>query len=126
MGEPLIAAMEWSDLLTCVMWPSSSRQLLIFYVAWISLFFGINLLWDLLSPLTPVFHLHRMRDKVGTLYAASTFCSSLLPPISLFNSDVARVAGDTLLPMIQAGMTGLLHSVGEICPYDSAARVQSA
>jgi len=118
--------MEWGDFFTCVVRPSSSRQLFIFYVAWISLFLAINLLWDVLSPLTPVFHLHRIRDKVGTLYAASTFCSSLLLLISLFDSDVATVAGDTLLPMIQAGMTGLLHSVGEICPYDSAARVQSA
>lgn len=118
--------MEWSDLLTCIVQPSSSRQLFIFYVAWISLFFGINLLWDVFSPLTPVFHLHRIRDKVGTLYAASTFCSSLLRLISLFDSDVAKIAGDTLLPMIQAAMTGLLHSVGEICPHDSAARVRSA
>jgi hypothetical protein len=118
--------MEWSDFLTCVVQPSSSRQLFIFYVAWLSVFLGINLLWDVLSPLTPVFHLHRIRDKVGTLYAASTFCSSLLLLISLFDSGVAKVAGETLLPMIQAGMTGLLHSIGEICPHESTARTRSS
>jgi hypothetical protein len=114
--------MGWSEYLASAVHPSSAEELVAFYVGWISLFIGINLLWDVLSPRTPVFHLHNVRDKTGTLYAASTFSTSLLLLISPFDSEVKDLVGDTTLPIILAGMTGLFHSIGEICPYGPGAR----
>jgi hypothetical protein len=42
---------------------------------------------------------------------------SLLLLLSLFSSDTAKIVGDTMVPIILAGFAGVLHSIGDLCPY---------
>jgi hypothetical protein len=58
-----------------------------------------------------------LKGKVSTVYAAATFCSSFLLLVSLFNAQVAKMVADTLVSIVLAGITGVLHSITELCPY---------
>lgn len=81
------------------------------------LYGGINLLWDIRTTKTPPFHITKISGKVGVLHNAATFASSLLVMVGLFDERVRQLAGDTVVPLLLAGFSGLLVTLSEICPY---------
>lgn len=81
------------------------------------LYGGINVSWDIRTTKTPPFHITKMGAKVGVLHNAATFASSLLVVVGLFNEHVRQIAGDTVVPLLLAGGSGLLVTLSEICPY---------
>lgn len=111
MIDLLIYAIE------CAINPSSVRELSVYYLIWISTFLSINITWDVVTPNTPRFHFSNLKGKITTLYAAATFSSSFLLILSLFSEAVVKLVGDTLVPLILAGMTGILCAISELCPY---------
>jgi hypothetical protein len=104
-------------LLQAAFQPDTAEKLGVYYLLWITVFLTINIAWDFISVETPAFHLHRFREKVGTAYAGSTFCRSLLLLLSLFSADTAKIVGDTMVPIILASFAGVLHSISDLCPY---------
>lgn len=88
-----------------------------FYFVWISVFLLVNVVWDINSPRTPPFHLHRMTEKYDVVYNAATFCSGLLILVALVSPTVAKLGKDTTVPLILAGIASLLRAVPAICPY---------
>lgn len=82
------------------------------------MFLAINIIWDVITPNTPRFHFYNLRGKITTLYAAATFSSSFLLLLSMFSTAVTKIVGDTLVPLILAGMTGILYAISELCPYN--------
>ena len=103
----------------CLFAPSSTFELGIYYFLWMLMFIGANVVWDIRTPHTGRFHISNLKDKTTTAYAAATFSSSFVLLLAFFDDDVQRVVGDTLLPLILAGITGVLQSVSEVCPYDA-------
>ncbi len=97
--------------------PVDTRGLSICYLFWISLFLGINILWDVYTPLTPRFHVSALRSKVETLFNAGTFASSLLVISSLFDNQTAQTVSAAGIAHVMAGLSGLLISVSGLCPY---------
>lgn len=104
-------------LLKCMFLPASTSDMAVYYLIWIILFLSINIFWDINSDKTPDFHLQNIKAKTGALYSAATFCSSMLLIISLFSEAVATIVGNTLVPVILAGLTGILHAISDLCPY---------
>lgn len=104
-------------LLHCAFSPNTLVELGIYYFIWMVIFIGINIVWDIYSPRTKSFHFSMLKSKTPTAYAAATFSSSFVVLLSIVNKSVASVVGETYLPLILAGITGVLHSISEICPY---------
>ena len=109
----------------CAFSPGTVRELSIYYLIWISAFLLINIAWDVFTPNTPRFHFHNLKGKISTLYAATTFSSSFLLLLSLFSAGVTKVVGDTLVPLILAGLTGILYAISELCPYNPGSPFRS-
>lgn len=97
--------------------PSNSAELGIYYLFWISLFLGINVIWDVCTSRTPSFHLERLTEKGDVLFSAASFCSSLLIITSFLSTNVQQLSRDTMVPLILAGFSGILKAFPAICPY---------
>ncbi|MEH3118279.1 MAG: hypothetical protein PGN25_12005 [Methylorubrum populi] len=97
--------------------PADVGEMTVYYLIWISIFFFINIFWDIRTSKTPSFHIANMKDKMDVLYGASTFCSSLLILIGLVSPTVKQLAKDTILPLILAGCAGILRGIPSLCPY---------
>ena len=97
--------------------PSSSKQTAIFYTFWIFTYTIINLVWDITSKKTEVFQFGHLDRKINVLYNAASFASSLLVVISVFSEPVRKIAGDIMVPLLLAGISGVVISVSELCPY---------
>jgi hypothetical protein len=100
--------------------PADTPHLTAYYLFWIIVFFLIHVIWDVLTKKTPPFHLTMLREKVSVLHHASTFCSSTLVLTSLVSPAVAKVATDTAVPLILAGLSGILQAIPALCPYKAA------
>jgi hypothetical protein len=108
-----IAAASFSFLFA----PSNSAELATYYLLWISLFLGINVVWDIFTSRTPNFHLDRLTEKGDVLFSAASFCSSLLIIVGFFSHNVQQLSRDTMVPLILAGCSGLIKTIPAICPY---------
>ena len=89
----------------------------VYYLIWISIFFCINTIWDIITSKTPKFHIANMKDRMDVLYGASTFCSSLLILMGLVSPTVRQLSKDTIVPLILAGFAGILRGIPALCPY---------
>lgn len=107
------------DILHYFLLPPDTQHVVIYYLFWLLLFLVVNILWDIRTDKTPPFHLDHLKDKVGVLYEAATFCSSLLIITGMASHSVQALARDTTLPLLLAGISGLLRSVPVLCPYKS-------
>lgn len=115
----------WDTLflvLKCAVKPTTLSELTLFYVDWIAIYCGINIVWDIRSEKTAPFHLHNLKDKITVVYNASSMASSVLLLISLFSPQVKALAVDTVVPLLLAGISGVLLGIGEICPYKPGAQ----
>lgn len=106
------------EFIACIFSPAEVSQVGIFYLFWMSLFVGINIIWDILSKKTGPFHPKKLKDKTSMAFAASTFCSSLIILLSIFQPSVAKAVGDAVAPLVLVGVIGLLNALGEICPHN--------
>jgi len=113
--------MDWDRvwwLASFTLLPGTTSQLTVYYLFWILAFLLINTIWDIQSDKTPPFHIAMLKEKHGVLYNASTFCSSLLIITAIVSPTVRQIAKDTTLPLILAGVAGILRAVPALCPYD--------
>jgi hypothetical protein len=109
-----------------VLAPNDLRHLTVFYLVWIVVFLVVNIAWDCLTPLTPNFRIHSLRGKIGVLHGGAAFCSSLLIISALIDEEVAKIARDTVIPLILAGFSGMLLTAPAMCPYAAVATVPNA
>lgn len=98
--------------------PGTTAQVTVYYLIWMGAFIFINTIWDICTKKTDPFHLAKMKDKTNVVYNASTFCSSLLIITAFLSPTVQQIAKDTTLPLLIAGVSGLLRSIPALCPYD--------
>lgn len=96
--------------------PADKAGLAVYYLFWILLYAAIALAADFRSPNTPSFRLGDLRHKHGTLYNAASFASSLLILSGMFSASVRTVAGDTIVPLLLAGMSGMFMAVSDLDP----------
>ena len=106
----------------CAFAPHNRGELATFYSVWFLLYCGIHIGWDACSKRTPKLELHHLKDKTGTLFSASTFCSSLLVVFSVWDTQVRNIATDYVVPFLITGGAGLFFAIGEISPYSKKAR----
>ena len=97
--------------------PPDTVSLTIFYLFWIVLFLFINISWDIATPNTPSFHIESLKGKINVVHHGVAFCSSLLVVVSLLNPAVREVARDTMVPLLIAGISGMLLTIPALCPY---------
>jgi hypothetical protein len=97
--------------------PENTADLATFYAVWTTLFLIINVIWDILTKETPKFHFVHVSEKVEVLFAATTFASSLLLVIGIFDDVILKLAGDAKVPIFLAGASGVLVSLRQLCPY---------
>lgn len=98
--------------------PSTSDDLGVFYLFWILAFLLIHILWDAYTKETPNFHLKRLEQKTVVLFSAATFASSLIILLSLISLQVRELLSDNSLPLVLAGLAGILLSIPSLCPYE--------
>ena len=97
--------------------PQTVQEPPIFYLFWILAYLTVNIVWDIRSGRTPPFHVAHMSAKTTVAFHDASFTSSLLIVVGLLDKDTMKVAGDTMLPLVLAGLSGVFFSVSEICPY---------
>lgn len=104
-------------LLAPVFAPQNIQQLPVFYLFWILVYLTVNVVWDIRSSRTPPFHIAQLSAKTTVAFNAASFTSSLLIVMGLFDKKVMQLAGDTMLPLVLAALSGILFSLAELCPY---------
>ena len=97
--------------------PQNTGELPVFYLFWVVLYLAINIIWDIFSGRTPEFHLANLGQKSSVTFNAASFASSLLLVVGLCDKDTMKVAGDTIVPILLAGLSGVMFALQEICPY---------
>lgn len=102
--------------------PNSADKVSIFYLFWISVYVLIHVVWDIRSKYTRAFHISKLASKTSAAYNAATFASSLLILLSFIQPPLRPIVGDIVTPLILAGLSGVLQSVGALCPYDAKDR----
>lgn len=116
--EAVTGGEEAFSFVGAVFLPSSSSDLGVFYLVWITLFLAIHIIWDWRSKLTPTFHLKRLEEKFGVLFSAASFASSAIIVLSLLSQSVGLLFSDNVLPLVIAGLSGVLQSLPALCPYE--------
>ena len=96
--------------------PSSKVELAVFYLAWISLYLGIHIIWDICSKHTPSFRISSLKSKIDVAYSGTTFATSLLLGSALVFPKVFEFVGDVTLPIVIAVISGVLTSVSGLEP----------
>lgn len=118
MGNSSAVTNRTTDtLLNVFLAPETLQQLPVYYLIWTLFYMCIHLVWDARSPHTPALHLVHLSSKVGALYNAVSFASSLLLLSGIFNVATRKLAGDTVAPILLASMAGLMVAISELCPY---------
>lgn len=124
---------DWFIALLQAVWhylfaPRIKSDLPIYYLIWIGLFVMTNILWDVGTHRTKRFHLIDVSKKLGIVHQGSFFCSSLLLIIAAFNHGVWQMTEESYIPILIAGISGILASIPALCPYklDAAGNVVQA
>lgn len=97
--------------------PQTPGEVPVFYLFWVALFCAINIIWDVRSGRTPAFHIGNLGQKTPVAFSAASFVSSLLLLIGLLDKATMKVAGDTYVPILLAGMEGSLIALQDLRPY---------
>lgn len=107
------------QFISAALWPQSSEQMLQTYLIWLVVFMVINVIWDILSPNTPPFHVNRLKDKIGVVVGSTSFSSGILIFSSAFDATTKTVVGSSPAALVVAGAVSLLLSASFLCPYDN-------
>lgn len=97
--------------------PNSTAEVAVFYLFWVLLYLAINIIWDIRSSKTPDFHFAHLSKKTAVAFNAGSSASSMLLIAGLFNPPTMKVAGDTMVPIMLAGLSGVLFGLSELCPH---------
>lgn len=100
-----------------ILTPHSAAELPVFYLFWVLLYLAINIIWDIRSLRTPEFHMSMLGNKTTVAFNAASFASSLLLVVGMADPKTLKAAGDTMLPILLAGSSGVLFGLAEVCPY---------
>ena len=106
-----------SSLVNVFLAPETLQQLPVYYLIWTLFYMTIHIVWDARSTRTPALHFVHIGSKVGSLYNAVSFASSLLLLVGIFNEATRKLAGDTVAPILLAAISGLMVALSEMCPY---------
>jgi hypothetical protein len=110
------------DVLFYLFTPQGAADIGIFYFAWVAIFLSVNIIWDIFTSRTPEFHLSMLTTKLRTLHSATFFCGSLLLLLTIVEPNLWVLAKETYVPIVLAGISGVLTSLPAICPYEVGAR----
>ncbi len=103
--------------LSFILSPADKDEVTRFYLVWILTFVLGHFLWDWRSTKTPPFSVERLKERsFPTIYNAANFATSLLLLIALWQNQVMRLIGDTVLPLIIAGFSGVLQAIIGFAP----------
>lgn len=105
------------EFLWALVAPDDTSDAGFFFAFWAGLYMAVNLVWDILTPHTPRFHLSDLDGKIGTLWNGATFASSIMVISSAFSPATRDFAGDQVAPLLLAGTAGLFVTLSAICPY---------
>lgn len=105
-------------LLSAAVTPQTAEQLVQAYLLWFVVFLLVNVVWDIFTPHTPKFHIHRLKDKVGVVVGSTSFCSSVLIIGATFNDATRDLVGNTPATLVIAAGAGFLMSIAYLCPYE--------
>jgi len=94
--------------------PTDLDGVKLFYAIVIFGCLALNILWDIFSRKTEDFTAASLKGKIGVSYGASTLASSLLVLISVFHDGLALVLGEFWIPLLLAGIAGVLVSLPEV------------
>jgi hypothetical protein len=109
------------DVLFYLFTPQATADIGVFYFLWVTIFLSVNIAWDIFTSKTPQFHLSMLKAKLSILHSATFFCSSLLLLLTIAEPNLWILAKETYVPIILAGISGILTSVPALCPYEVAA-----
>jgi len=113
---------DWASTHIHVLYaPNEAQEIPKYYLFWMSLYAGINLIWDYKSSRTANFHIGNLKHKVNVIYNAVTFASSLLLIMGFFDDVTRKLASDTYIPILTASLAGLFITISGLCPYDPTA-----
>jgi hypothetical protein len=107
----------WDRIISYVLLPIDAGHLAVFYLFWIGIFVCANTFWDIKTPVTRKFHFLHLKEKNNVLYDGASFCSNLIVLLSLVSADVQKLSTNITIPLIIAGISGILRSITGICPY---------
>ena len=98
-------------------YPDGKEAITKFYFVYMSIYLLIHFLWDWLSPQTPAFSAERFSARgLPMVFNAATFATSLLLLLALWHNTLASLLGDTTLPLIVAGFSGMIQSFSALVP----------
>lgn len=96
--------------------PQDQEAVKLFYLLVIAAFLVVNIIFDVVSKDTPAFTVENLRSKVVVSYDASTLASSALVLMSVFDANLATVLGEFWIPLMLAGISGVLVSFPGMFP----------
>ncbi len=96
--------------------PTTPQEVTQFYLVWVGAYMAVHIVWDILSPHTDKFELHKLSGKVGTLFSAGTLASSLLLLTSLLDAKLFELLGSMTLPILLSGGAGVLLALSALSP----------
>lgn len=99
-----------------VYFPDSKEEVGYFYLLWTLLYLATHILWDFLSKKTPPFELKNLKDDINILWSGTTIATSLLLLFAVPQPALLTVVGDITLPLIIAGMSGVLIALSNLQP----------
>ncbi len=102
--------------------PTEQSGVAEFYSIWMTLFLGVNIIWDVFSPRTEAFHFGHLSEKVDTLFSATTFSSSFYLLLTVFQNETTTLTGSAKIPLIISAFSGVLISFKYLCPYEIPVR----
>jgi hypothetical protein len=103
-----------SEFIINVIYPNTKQEVTVFYLFWTVLYLFAHLVWDFIE--NGGFDLYILRHKVTVMFSATGFSTSLLLILSLTNDNLFRIVGETTIPLIIAGFSGILIALSELKP----------
>ncbi len=108
--------MEWEGL-SFLFHPDGEEGVTRFYFVWMVAYVAVHFAWDWWSSQTPPFCAERLTNRgLPTVFNAATFATSLLLLLALWHNTLVSLLGDTSLPLMVAGLSGVIQSFGALAP----------
>jgi fatty acid desaturase len=105
------------DWLSILLYPATKEEITIFYLFWTVLYIAIHLFWEWSIG---KFKLIKLKSKVPVLFSATSFATSIILLLSLTDPNLFKIVGDSVIPLIIAGLSGVLFGLSELVPTPAA------
>jgi hypothetical protein len=118
-NEPIGLEVEiLQKILHYTLLPQDHLQMYAFYFIWTMAFLLCNIVWDIVSPQTPKFHITMLKEKTHILHPATVFCTSILMLAAVLDEHVRHLTTESFVPLLLAGASGVLTAIPALCPYE--------